>query len=515
MYVGGVLRSEVDMASLRPYGLRDNGGNGENGVTYNPGRGNCNWCQEGGLNFDHEYTICRAEEWPMGWVPIGSSCTENYPHANDRVDIYNVLMQFQDLPYPEIDRLGFPIETLHIEEGDAHFHALPPTVYNEGVLLVSQLNVACPFSVGARVRFSTTITFNGAYYRHDPRIVLLQNTIESPSNPGSTVDDGRMRTCPIRSTDATRQRSDIGAPKTFLNEDTCIIGRGCSPDEYADTSFELNEYTLRQFFQSGNNFVYAIDKLPLSDENPCLDTARWRSLGGPCAGRNTTLDDSTRTILAEAVRSSTDKNRIVKDVLVGENLERWSDQQSLRAECNAGPVDSNGAVIDVDGVCWEHTHIHQLNVYDFTLWSQAHGGNVKATGYNPIAQVAHDGLAILNFPDWHPISRWDSSANKDFRDIDLPIGKLGQNLTFADLPPNIQSAGFAQAMGIDVVPAQGPPAVEICGSPGEVANDPALGAHFYFGKERYSRFAPLTQFELLYSYMLQDGEERQVIKGSA
>ena len=37
--------------------------------------------------------------------------------------------------------------------------------------------------------------------------------------------------------------------------------------------------------------------------------------------------------------------------------------------------DAVGAIVDVDGDCWEHTHNDQLSVYDFTLWAMDHGGN--------------------------------------------------------------------------------------------------------------------------------------------
>ena len=43
--------------------------------------------------------------------------------------------------------------------------ALPPTIYNTGALVVTSLNVPCPFGFGAQVRASTALKHGGVYYR--------------------------------------------------------------------------------------------------------------------------------------------------------------------------------------------------------------------------------------------------------------------------------------------------------------------------------------------------------------
>jgi hypothetical protein len=81
-------------------------------------------------------------------------------------------------------------------------------------------------------------------------------------------------------------------------------------------TFQLNTTTLRAFFLHGNNFVYAIDQLPLdSSTDPCTQRTRWRALGGPCVA-STSLDGATRAALASAINASTDINTFVKDVQV-------------------------------------------------------------------------------------------------------------------------------------------------------------------------------------------------------
>ena len=99
MYIDGILRSEVDFEELRPWGL----GEPEH---FSADR-NCNWCQDGGFELDTNYKICIVSEWPMGEVVIGGECTDrSSPGATDRTVLYNVLMQFQSLAYPETGALG-------------------------------------------------------------------------------------------------------------------------------------------------------------------------------------------------------------------------------------------------------------------------------------------------------------------------------------------------------------------------------------------------------------------------
>ena len=50
--------------------------------------------------------------------------------------------------------------------GSATVAVLPPTIYNTGALVVTSLNVPCPFGLGAQVRASTALKHSGTYYRY-------------------------------------------------------------------------------------------------------------------------------------------------------------------------------------------------------------------------------------------------------------------------------------------------------------------------------------------------------------
>ena len=152
--------------------------------------------------------------------------------------------------------------------------------------------------------------------------------------------DAMQRACPLL---------DITAPKTYLNENGCRVTHGCSPNSYTNDSFLLNATTIRAFFLSGGNFVYVIDSLPLSaSSNPCTQKARWRSISA-CAGRATdSLDNDTTTVLANAIRFSQDDNSYVKDIELSSKEDK--------SRC----TNAKGSIINVDGICWEHTHEDQV-----------------------------------------------------------------------------------------------------------------------------------------------------------
>jgi hypothetical protein len=205
-------------------------------------------------------------------------------------------------------------------------------------------------------------------------------------------------------------------------------------------------------------------------------------------------------VLAKALLESKDNNPLVKDVKLSKD-----DQK----QCS----NAVGAIVDVGGECWQHTNNDQLSVYDFTLFAMDHEGNRESAGFWPIKGVALRGESILHFPSSHPLSRWESNSGGSWTAIKSPIGRLGDIISFDDLPRRIQSAGFAAAVGVGVSAApQGDVAgIEMCGSPGEVANDPAQGQRYYFGKNRWDAAAPYTQQEMLKNYEMTGANKKQAV----
>ena len=85
---------------------------------------------------------------------------------------------------------------------------------------------------------------------------------------------------------------------------------------------------------------------------------------------------------------------------------------------------------------------------------------------NPIEAFARRGETVLQFPASHPMSRF-GSALSGF----ALLGKLGDEVSFRNLPSSVQNTDVAKAFDALVIGEVS----ESCGSPGEVANDPMAG----------------------------------------
>ena len=262
-------------------------------------------------------------------------------------------------------------------------------------------------------------------------------------------------------------------PKTFLNQDTCNISRGCAPLQFSDQPFVLNGTILPLFYTAGGKYVYVIDGLRLQERyerSPCQDlTSRWRALDGPCTSdAAAALDAYSRSLLLDNIRNSNDQgNPFVRDIRIPDSNQRYT--------CwSASGKAAIGIQLEVDGTCWQHVHPDTLNVYDFTRWTVEHPGNT--VGFNPIKAVALAHEYTINFPASHPMSRWPSIKGSALRngllgrlgDVRQPAGDrtrtlcdtclsvatdvrvlsfVGQIVSFDNLPSVVQTTGFAKAMG--------------------------------------------------------------------
>ena len=82
-------------------------------------------------------------------------------------------------------------------------------------------------------------------------------------------------------------------------------------------------------------------------------TIEWKS------GATPNLKNSTTSILVEALRSSKDQaNPYVRDIEL---------LASIREICEKDDA-AKGALIEVEGECWQHVHSHLYNIYDFDYW---------------------------------------------------------------------------------------------------------------------------------------------------
>jgi len=84
-----------------------------------------------------------------------------------------------------------------------------------------------------------------AYWRHDPRLQLLSNTIEQPYN--GSVSGAVLP----------------NVAKTFLNEHTCVpLKQQGSIASYTSATFQLNRTMIRHFYDLDDRLVYFVDGNP-------------------------------------------------------------------------------------------------------------------------------------------------------------------------------------------------------------------------------------------------------------
>ena len=296
---------------------------------------------------------------------------------------------------------------------------------------------------------------DGLYYQHDSRLVLVENTLEAPAE--EVEADGVY--C-------------VNAPKTFLNQETCVVGgRSCAPPRYSSVEFTLDDTNIRNFFTVGGHFIYRVEGLRLDDINSPCETTTSRWINVPCSGliANPTIDTDTLNTLIGLLNGGT--NPAVRDILVPDT-----------ATCVVG--NTKGAMLNItDGTCWVHSHPELYNVYDFGFWTLlgTHPGNLEALNngrVNPIKKWAESfGVPYLAFPGNHEMMRW-----RDNRDNFPLLGRFMDTVDFQTLPTSVQSARMADFYGASADISDDESFTERCGSPGEVANDPRLGARFTIGR---------------------------------
>ena len=300
---------------------------------------------------------------------------------------------------------------------------------------------------------------DGLYYKHDPRLVLARNSLDSPANGEGA--DGHL--C-------------LQVPKTFLNMEKCVVGGlSCNPSRYSnDVEITLDFANIRNFYTQGGHFVYRLDGLRLDDvRSPCYGPSRWMKVSCAEGDDNDKLDSTTLTVLSNQLTETEDSNPYIRDT---KGL-----HYSLSVTCDHS--NTLGVTLQVDGTCWQHVHPELHNVYDFGTWAEerSHPGNLEALKnkrMNPIMKGAEvEGESTLSLPDSHSMSYWRYS-----RQSHAMLGRFMDVVAFDKLPAQVRTTRMERFYGLNRSDSDKNRYTERCGSPGEVANDPSLGAHFNIGR---------------------------------
>jgi cullin-associated NEDD8-dissociated protein 1 len=385
----------------------------------------------------HPFKICSVEEKVGGKITYGADCSG-----------------FVTNPAITFDQGDSPTDSVVLRT--RHLIDLRPAIDGVKIQGEGSSTLSCSTAPKSGPQFAVHEP-SGSTYMFDRRVALAGNTVGAPSAKRPTA---LRYECP-------------NVPKTFVNAHTCRTGvESCSPVSYTPKMFTLDEAIIRQYYTNASRHVHAITGLTLdngAESSPCkTGSSRWCSRSGGAAACDDRLDVASRRVIAAAVRAgsretievrnsdATASNDIVRDITIHE-------------QCNA----EAGAQVVVDGVCWEHTHRHELNVYDFTAWARAHD-DAEATealkeGSGTVAAVAEVGSVRFLWNGSMPL--WAATV-KDRRMQVHFLGRLGGSVDFVALPAQVQDESIARIVGAER--RGGDASVEICGSPGEVANDPLL-----------------------------------------
>jgi hypothetical protein len=193
--------------------------------------------------------------------------------------------------------------------------------------------------------------YNNKVYKFDPRLLLLDNTLASPATGAISTSS-----CPV-------------VPKSFLNKHSCRMEPTCAPRSFSSANIELTDQTLAQYYSLSHKYVYRISGIRLAyNDSPCNGISRWRYLGASC-NDPTDLNPSTKNTLENLLRSSTDTNPYVRDIEVTSSSGTCTDSAA------------NGAQLQVELSCWEHSHADYYSVYDFSSWANDHNGTDSLAQY--------------------------------------------------------------------------------------------------------------------------------------
>ena len=280
-------------------------------------------------------------------------------------------------------------------------------------------------------------------------------------------------------------------PRNFLNEEHCVLSTdpdACQVGETApDIPILLNETNIKKFYELTGRYVYAILGLVLGDHQAICSTSvipndvtRWMKNTTNCT-EPTNFDQGTSdAITAMLLGASDTANPLLVDVRKPSSMMctyDWPDNKQ-----NPEPLQ-----IQIDDTCYTQVHPHLYNVYDATGWVDPHpGGPQKITkwaedlanhaGWHLIFPRNHPGV-LDGLVQEHGMSRWDNHGVAPKWES-LKQGSFVRFLdyvSFRDLDNNVKLPAVAE--NYDAAPEFSTAgATLVCGSPGEVANDPVNGA---------------------------------------
>jgi uncharacterized protein (DUF1501 family)/uncharacterized protein (DUF1800 family) len=296
-------------------------------------------------------------------------------------------------------------------------------------------------------------TISNTYYINNPPPVLLDNDIESPSMDGGgssvTLTNG-VTLC-------------ANAKRTPFNEDSCKLSNNDGVCNFDDDTIEitLNDDSLRTFYSASLSdpdndvrYVYYVDGLFIDSKSrtspPCVfdRETRWVRVPASTSTCSNSLNTKTNEFLASLILNTNDMNPYIIDITT-----------PISDGCHNDDLYQKGFEINVNGTCWQHVHQHHFNVYDVT-------DAVNEQEF--LKEPAEKGEVIFHYPAELSSGEWHQIDNKYGK-----IGRYGDVISFVDLKKGELETDYIEDAFQHKIPSLS--GAVVCGSPGEVANEPILG----------------------------------------
>jgi len=379
-----------------------------------------------------EFCYDMLEEKVEGMVGLRSAGCLTLQGGNPKISFFS---QNPDLPQSTI--------SLTSQDFTDKFVPLPGSTTNDEYILTEALTGAQCDAIGLE-DYPVYINFNdGTFLAFDPRINPLENTVDNPLPDGGG------------------QNKDLGAicsnvPRTFLN------AHGCKLSSHSHSCRNTNEVTedreevltsakITSLYNNLDRYVYAINGL-IPDTSPCVQgsTSRWERLG-PASACNV-LSTPTYLTLSNRLELHSYFENELREIKMLDTT-----------ECDVAsttPSNTNQIMVVAQSSCWGLVHPDHHNVYDMTPWVTMHPG-----GADKITSFAQNGLAFLDFPQHHDMSRWEMNKHV----FGPQLGVYNQLVNLRDFPDAYEFRELAlDIFGAFPVTSTN---VVVCGSPNEVAND--------------------------------------------
>jgi hypothetical protein len=191
----------------------------------------------------------------------------------------------------------------------------------------------------------TVFIYHGdRYYRHEPRVQLVDNTVDNPY-----IEDRMIYQKDRQFIPSLTPTFCPAAKKAFTNAEGCVRQNSCSQPVWTEGTVTLDDDLMRQLFEKGQKYVYTVTGFSLdgfSDDeiSACSVRTRWKKTAGAC-DVDTPLDAATLTSLSAALQ------QLPVEIPVDAYIEGPNNANSIDACVEGSGRAVHGTVEEMQALC--------------------------------------------------------------------------------------------------------------------------------------------------------------------